>query len=496
MKSDSSKVTRREFVAGMGALGAMALTGDRRPTQRPTQRPNILFIIVDQWSAAAANLAGSKGVLRTPAFDSFVASGVSFNSSYCSYPLCSPSRASLFTGRMPHETGVIFNIDDERDAVPHDMPALGSLFADAGYDTGYFGKEHSGGVAYRGFQARGSIQFTGAGYLASGSVLDSVFTRDAINFIQTRRSAPFLAVASLINPHDIGYTMPTDPIPGKSMVDISGAFGSHEKYLRGQDFPLLPANFNPEAEPLMCHPFLRRLLSIQRGWTEQQWRLYLATYCLLVENTDWLVGRLLRALRDSGQEDNTLVVFTSDHGDQMTAHHLVGKGVFYEEATRVPFVLSWRGVIKPDQINNHALVSGIDVLPTFCDYAGVRMPIGLPGRSVRPLIGHPGAQWREYVVSEIFDGRMLRTQTHKYVLHQRDGAAEFLFDLRNDPGETRNLVGDPASKSTLKQSRALLNDWMKETGGTFERTRPSEEIRRLLEGASAAAPPNQAKPKQ
>lgn len=482
MKSDSSRVTRREFVVGMGALGATALTAERRPTQRPTQRPNILFIIGEQWSAAAANLAGSKGVLRTPAFDSLVASGVSFNNSYCSYPLCSPSRASLFTGRMPHETGVIFNIDDERDAVPHDMPALGSLFADAGYATGYFGKEHSGGVAYRGFQARGSIQFTGAGDLASGSVLDSVFARDAINFIQTRRSAPFLAVVSPINPHDINYTLPNAPIPGKSIVDISGAFGSHEKYLRGQDFPPLPANFNPEAEPLMCHPFLRKFHSIQLGWTERQWRLYLATYCLLIENTDWLVGRLLRALRDSGQEDNTLVVFTSDHGDQMTAHHLVGKGVFYEEAVRVPFVLSWRRSIKPGQANSRALVSGVDVLPTLCDYAGVRIPPGLAGRSVRPLVEHPGAQWREYLVSEIFDGRMLRMESHKYVLHQRDeGTAEFLFDLRNDPGETRNLVGDPASNSTLKQSRALLNDWMKETGGTFERTRPSEELRRVLD---------------
>jgi len=98
------------------------------------------------------------------------------------------------------------------------------------------------------------------------------------------------------------------------------------------------------------------------------------------------------------------------------------------------------------------------------------------------LVEHPGAQWREYLVSEIFDGRMLRMESHKYVLHQRDeGTAEFLFDLRNDPGETRNLVGDPASNSTLKQSRALLNDWMKETGGTFERTRPSEELRRVLD---------------
>lgn len=486
MKSDSGKVTRREFVGSTGVLGAAGLAAERPATGRP----NVLLIVVDQWSAAVSGLVGVKNVLRTPAFDSLAAGGIRFSNAYCSYPLCSPSRASLFTGRMPHETGVVFNIDDERDVVPADMPTLGSVFGGAGYAAGYFGKDHTGGMAYRGFQEHGSIKFPGAGYLASGSVLDSVFVRDAIKFIQARGNAPFLAVVSLINPHDIGYTLPDAPIPGKSMVDVSGAFESPpEKYLRGQDFPPLPANFNPEAEPLMCHPLLHRLHSIQQGWTERQWRLYLATYCLLVENTDWLLGRLLRGLRDSGLEDNTLIVFTSDHGDMMTAHHLVGKGVFYEEASRVPFVLRWPGIIKPGQSDTRALISGVDLLPTLCDYAGLPAPKALAGRSLRPLIGHPGASWREYLVAEIFDGRMLRSESHKYVLHQRKEVAEFLFDLRKDPGETRNLVQDAGSRGILQRSRALLAEWMKETGGSFDSTRPSEEIRRFLDTEGATPPP-------
>lgn len=484
MKPCPANLTRREFVGSLGALSAARLKAEAQVVRR---RPNVLVIIVDQWSGAAPDLAGRGQILQTPAARALGASGVRFENAYCTYPLCSPSRASLFTGRMPHETGVIFNVETGGNTVPESMPTMGSLFAEAGYATGYFGKEHIGGAGYRGFHARGSIQFPGAGYLASGSVLDAVFVRDAIEFIQSRRRRPFLAVVSLINPHDIGYTLPNAPIPNKSMVDICGAFDLQAgKYLRGQDFPPLPPNFDPPALPLMCHPLLRRLHSVQQSWTEREWRLYLATYYLLVENTDWLIGRLLQALEGAELEKDTLILFTADHGDQMTAHHLVGKGTFYEEAARVPFVVSWEGVINPGQVNDGNLVSGVDVLPTLCDYAGVEIPRGLAGQSLRPLLERGRAPWRSYLVSEIFDGRMVRTESHKYVLHQRDQSAEFLFDLRSDPGETRNLAEDRGSQATLEANRELLAAWMKETGGTFERTRPTEQMRRFLESVSPA----------
>jgi len=161
----------------------------------------------------------------------------------------------------------------------------------------------------------------------------------------------------------------------------------------------------------------------------------------------------------------------SDHGEQVAAHHLVGKLVFYEEAARVPLLVSWKGVIRPGEVNRNELVSGVDVLPTLCDYAMVPVPEGLAGRSVRPLIERRQTSWREYLVSELFDGRMLRTESHKYLRFKRDETAEFFFDLRRDPGEESDLVSARENTAELERNRDLLDTWMEQTGGTFERTR-------------------------
>jgi len=478
-----SGLSRRHFVGAAGALSVPpALAAGRRH-----RRVNVLLIVVDQWSAVASEVPEATTGLHTPAVNSLASNGMRFGNCYCTYPLCSPSRASLFSGQWPHAVNVIFNVAPNS-RLAENMPTLGSAFSEAGYATGYFGKEHTGGIAYRGFQNRGSIEFPKAGYLASGSTLDSVFVRDAIAFIQAHRRDPFLAVVSLINPHDIGYTVPSEPIPNKSMVDLCGAFDMQAgKYLRGRDLPPLPPNFHPSAPPEMSHPLLRRLHTVQENWTERDWRLYLATYYLLIENTDWLIGRVLDAVRAAGLEEDTLILFTADHGDQMAAHHLVGKFVFYEEAARVPFVLSWKGLIPPGQVNRRHLISGLDVLPTLCDFAGVPVPHGPSGRSVRSLVEGKQPAWRPYLVSELHDGRMVRTESHKYVVFRRDQTSEFLFDLRNDPGETRNLAGDPGSQSALQTGRELLNAWMRETGGAFEQTRETEEMRHAMESMLPAS---------
>jgi arylsulfatase A-like enzyme len=447
--------TRRQFVGSLGALSAASAQSQERAAAR---RPNVLFIISDQWSPLASDLAGTNRMLHTPAADSLAASGVRFGNAYCTFPLCSPSRVSLFSGRMPHETGVLKNVGSTVN-LPPNSSALGELFAEAGYATGYFGKEHTGGVAYRGIQEFGNILFKGPGHMASGAVLDTVFTRDAIEFIRKPRHNPFFAVVSLINPHDIGTQPPRALLPGKSIVEICSAFDYQPgKYMHGYEFPPLVPNFNALSVSA-CPPTAE-----QAGWSEREWRRFLATYYLLMENTDWMIARLLATLRESGLEDNTLILFTADHGEQMGAHRRVGKEVFFQECTRVPLAISWKGFIKPGQVDNGSLVSGIDVLPTLCDYAGIRIPEGLPGRSIRPLLEKKNAPWREYLVAEINENRMLRSGRHKYMLYGREQPVEFLFDLENDPGETRDLAEDAGARPVLERSRDMLASWMKATG--------------------------------
>jgi len=447
--------TRRQFVGSLGALGAASAQPQDRAAPR---RPNVLFIISDQWSPLASDLAGTNRMLHTPAGDSLAASGARFANAYCTFPLCSPSRVSLFSGRMPHETGVSNNVGGSVNLPPH-SPALGELFAGAGYATGYFGKEHTGGVAYRGIQEFGNILFKGAGNIASGVALDTVFTRDAIEFIRKPRRNPFFAVVSLINPHDIG-TQPTRAlVPGKCIADICSAFDYQPgKYMHGYESPPLVPNFNAVSVSA-CPPSAE-----QKDWSEREWRRFLATYYLLMENTDWMIARLLATLREAGLEDSTLILFTADHGEQMGAHRRTGKMVFFQECTRVPFAISWKGVIRPGQVDDRSLISGIDVLPTLCDYAGIRIPEALPGRSIRPLLEKENTPWREFLVAEISENRMLRSSRHKYMLYGREQPLEFLFDLENDPGETRSLAKDAGARPALERSREMLASWMKATG--------------------------------
>jgi arylsulfatase A-like enzyme len=487
-----TSTTRRQFVAQSGALASV---------RKPDRRPNVLFILVDEWSPVATEPPASKRMVRTPVTDALTEGGLSFRKSYCAYPVCSPSRASLFTGRMPHEHGIFQNVSPGVNIVPATIPTMGEVFSAAGYDTGYFGKEHTGGAAYRGIKSFGSTRFERAGTIASGAALDPLFTRDGIDFMHAPRTSPFLAVVSLINPHDICMVPfgdrppgppPVDvPRPGtpgagpalyKSMVHITDAFNAQRgTYLRGDPLPPLPPNYNPRAPEAVIRakgdyypPF--------KDYRERDWQLYLATYYLLIENTDWLIGRLLDSLRASGLERDTIIVFTSDHGDHMAAHQLPSKSTFYEESVRVPFVFSWKGVIKPGQVDHSHLVSGTDLLPTLCDYAGIAAPPNLAGRSLRPLAEQRSVTWREYVVSELSNARMVRTATHKYIRYAGEPAPEFLFDIEKDSGETQDLTGVPEGRDALAKCRELLDRWMKETGGTFQSTRMTEEVRRRFRG--------------
>ena len=181
--------------------------------------------------------------------------------------------------------------------------------------------------------------------------------------------------------------------------------------------PPLPANHDvPENEPecimdkyINPRPFQAYT---RTKWTKNQWRLHRWAYCRLTEMVDGKIGMLLDALREAKIENNTLVVFTSDHGDMDSAHKLEHKQVLYEESVRVPFIMSYKGVIPKGMVNdNHLISNGLDLLPTLCDYAGIEIPKDLPGMSLRSLAeGRNPDKWRDFVVSESQNGRMLRTE--------------------------------------------------------------------------------------
>jgi arylsulfatase A-like enzyme len=226
----------------------------------------------------------------------------------------------------------------------------------------------------------------------------------------------------------------------------------------------------PEAEPecitqkyLNIRPFRAY---IRQKWTEDQWRLHRWAYCRLTEMVDEEIGIVLGALREADLEDSTLVVFSSDHGDMDSAHKMEHKSVLYGESVRVPFVMSYRGKIPAGLVDDaHLISNGLDLLPTLCDYAGVERPDGLLGRSLRPLAdGKDVKEWRDFIVAETENGRMLRTARFKYSIYDSGAHREQLIDLKDDPGEMKNLAEAGDHKDVLDTHRRLLRGWVERTG--------------------------------
>jgi arylsulfatase A-like enzyme len=275
---------------------------------------------------------------------------------------------------MPHEIGM------DRNGLPikAKIPLSGQVFRKAGYDTGYAGKWHcpktypTDGIA--GYEVLNKT--TRPGKLAQ--VLDEATMNAAIEFIRRKREKPFLAVVSFLNPHDI--CLPAR----KYFKDESDRHTLDDVWKRyepqtGAELPPLPANFEYTRETPRGFSQNTR----QEDWNENLWRKYIYAYYRMVEDVDRQVGLVLEALRQSGQEENTVIVFTSDHGEGLGSHRWTGKKMYYEEAAAVPMIVSWKGVTPAGRIDREHLVSALDVLPTICDYAGIEGPAVMRGRSMR-----------------------------------------------------------------------------------------------------------------
>ena len=466
-------MTRRELLkaAGVGAA-AMALphwaAGAETPARRPclpAGRPNFLFLLTDQQSLSAMSAAGNPWV-KTPHMDRLAARGVRFTRSYCPYPLCGPARAALFTSRMPHEVGVNTN-DNSR--IPADTPTMGGLLRAAGYETGYAGKWHVP-VVYPGYARAGTAQAAIPGFdvlplpgkvarwpkgPTCGIEVDKAVAEASVAFLKAPRPKPFALVVSILNPHDI-CGLPNNAAEFARLVHP------------GDPLPPLPNNFNAtDAEP---EPLAK---SRRNGWSDDKWRRYRGVYFRLVEAADAHVGRVMTALTAAGLADNTIVIFTSDHGEMNGSHRQTTKTKFYEESAAVPLIACVPGVTGKGSVDRTHLVSGLDILPTMCDYAGAAAPASLLGRSLRPLIEGRQAPWRDAVFAELVAGRtaarMVRTARHKYVVYAAGAGPEQLFDLDADPGETKNLAAAPdaAAEKLLAEHRALLKQWCARTNDAF-----------------------------
>ncbi len=434
--------------------------------------------------------AGNPDV-RAPAIDSLAAAGVRFENAYCTSPLCAPSRASMMTGRMPSEIGVNDNVREPERPFPD--RSLGRVFAQAGYDCAYAGKWHVPGSEH------GAPADVPDGPLASG--FNEIYTgtheglADACGeylAADGRRDSPFLLVASFNEPHGICEWARGQRPPSGEVADVDW-----------RELPVLPPNFaagseEPEALRLVQR-FAWTVHPTQR-WDEEQWRRYRHAYFQLCERVDTEIGTLLDRLDTCGLRQETVIVFTSDHGDMQGAHGWNQKKTLYEESVGVPFIvvppaeMAGASDASAGRVRDELVSVGLDLLPTLCDYAGITPDAEWTGASVRGLVESPAdvrPAWRDEVVVETewtFPGlmpppvmskllaRMVRSPRYTYMCHLWGLHREQLFDMERDPGEMTNLATSGAHQDILADHRRRLIEHCDALGDSFGRNVPGPGV--------------------
>jgi len=398
-------------------------------------RPNILFIHVDQMHWQAMSAYGNPYV-KTPAMDRIAADGVSFRASYSANPICCPARACWYTGRMSSEHGVANNGGYP---IRKDVPDLGGwLRKHGGYETVYSGKWHVSRPVPDSFnQIYGQPE-------SKGEMFDAAVGRACMGFLDNcKGDKPFFLNAGFVNPHDCCYT--------------GGAAGGEGKFAFDGDvleeMPSIPGNFYT----------YRGKASTKNPKKERFFRFYMHMYYRWVEMVDAEIGRLYDALMSSRFADNTVVLFSADHGDGLGFHGQVSKSKMVESSWRVPMIVVTPERHRKGQQDNEHLSISVDVPATICDYAGVPpLPKMTIGKSLRPLIEEKPVDWHDYIVGENWQntGKIgIREGTHKTIFYG-DGGQICIYDLVADPPEMNDLFGTPAGEAVLAKHRKHLVDYL------------------------------------
>lgn len=419
------------------------------------QKPNILFIFPDQWRTQAFSFRGDPNV-RTPNLDRLVTEGTEFTRAYSNHPVCSPARSMVMTGLYSHQTGFIGN----NFYLEQDPRNLGYQLKDAGYQTGYIGKWHLDGSERPGFVPPDRRQgwddfhgfnrghwyrlgdedesraryFTPAGELVYSDKFEPILQTDiAIEFMD-RTKEPWALMVSYGPPHD-----PYTPPP------------SHQRH-QPEDLhwrPNVPKELHTDAEAT----------SIACG------------YYGLCELMDEQIGRLLQHLEETGEAENTYVIFASDHGDMLGSHGRFQKLVPFEESAGVPLIIRGPGVAAGRKETKP--VSLLDLPPTLISLAGGQVPDRMEGRDLSPALRGKGIA-HEPVLLEGFlhdrnrEWRALVKDRYKLVLVNKEGFLEnALYDLQEDPFEQRNLYHDSEHQELVKELTLLRSEIASKTGDPF-----------------------------
>jgi choline-sulfatase len=458
----------------------LVVSGCFESTRRAAKKkPNIIYIYTDQQSAAMMSCAGNKW-LKTPAMDYIAENGIRFTRAYTTNPVCSPARVSLMTGRFAsafndnkgkpaRENHGAMWIEDISDQVAN--TTIAAFLKRADYDLVYGGKEH----LPKGLTPKD------LGFNDICNNERQLLAEKTAKYIKGEHDKPYFMVVSLINPHDICYMAIRDSAKTESekrilkhgkvelaMLDkaMEMPAGVSEDEFFEKYCPPVPPNYEPIPNEPKAIDYMLGQRAFRRfardKYTDRQWRHHRWAYCRLTEVVDREIQIILDAIKQSGAEEDTLVIFSSDHGDNSASHRLEHKTMFYEESANIPFMAMWKGQIPAGQVDDKHLVSnGLDLLPTVCDYAGIKGVSDPRGKSLRPLFEGAMVKWRDTLGVENEIGRMVVSKDKlKYIRYDAAGIEERLLDLKKDPYETKYFTDDPQYASRLAELRkSFEKEW-------------------------------------
>lgn len=475
--------TRRDFLKALGlgavAIGCHGISVIDANGSKLQRRPNLVYVFPDQLRYLSCGYAGDKRAI-TPNIDKLASQGVNFCNAVSTMPVCSAHRASLFTGQYPSTHGVVINELNIR----HNHRCIAHALTNAGYQTGYIGKWHlrelkdapiptgASRLGFDGYWAAYNFNhlYNKAKYWLNDDVKEpvkvdeyepDVQTDMAINFIRKASTVqqPFTLFLSYGPPHP---PWTADNGPPKEYVDKFDEKDFH-----------LPTNWFDTQDP-----YMDRKMPPDRWLKHYKTNLgrYMKYYYAMTANIDWNVGRLLEALDQMKLADNTIFVFSSDHGEMFGAHGRYQKLTFYEEAARVPFLIRWPGSIPAGHVSD-ACLGTIDIMPTLLTLMDIDVPGSAEGMSLAHLaLGRKGPEPEAAFMQgmghtfEWKDGsewRGLRDKRYTYAIYRCD-RSELLFDNLADPYQIKNLASAQNHHNTLERFRAMLKNRMTELNDTFE----------------------------
>ncbi len=475
--SYSSQISRRQFLqntfAGTASVtisNSLLHVADANTVQ--AKRPNVLVIMSDEHNRDICGCYGNR-LAQTPNIDSLAYSGVTFENAYCNSPQCAPSRLSFTAGKYIHHVSAWSN---ESWLPSGDIVSLPRVMNGAGYDSILCGKMHYDRSRRYGFKditglftndeiksGKGrrpkpsrlkarpvSPRFSEIGPGDSSIVMshDQHVTQAATRFLKNRTVAdkPFFMLAGFLAPH------PPFVVPDKVW----------ENYRDAVESPYIPDGFF-ESLPLNYKHLRARMGMI--GVDPKTVKLGREMYYGLTEWLDTEIGKVLEALRENDLVDNTVVIYVSDHGENMGEHGFWFKKTMYEQSAGVPMIISWPQRWRGDQ-RRHGACSLLDLAQTIVELGGGAAPGDWDGDSMVGWMDDPHKPWKDLAVSQYYGGHiasgyaMARQGRYKYVYHtepnRKIGAERELYDLVHDPMEFENLAGDRGQQDRIKVMHDVL----------------------------------------